>query len=217
MDLGADGRLFVASWRGGEASVYVGPQVGFIACVTPPGLTAKSLPHLEDADLARLVDGLCGSVQAGRFACQREIIRRGPSTEATRALVALASDRSRPANAPAALFALKQLDGKGSHATLRKLAQDTSVREFALRALVDRRTELAGVDSSPFVAALSDPSPRVRAQAVIALERLGNVAAAPRIIALTGAPKVHRCQPPGRCKTSPIRTGCFPIWRCGPW
>ena len=37
MDIDADGRLFVASWRGGEASVYVGPQVGFIACITPPG------------------------------------------------------------------------------------------------------------------------------------------------------------------------------------
>ena len=37
MDVGADGRLYVASWRGGEASVYVGPQVGFVACVAPPG------------------------------------------------------------------------------------------------------------------------------------------------------------------------------------
>ena len=35
MDLGGDGRLYVASWRGGEASVYVGPQVGFVACIAP--------------------------------------------------------------------------------------------------------------------------------------------------------------------------------------
>src|SRR5262249_15236477 len=94
MDIGGDGRLVVASWRGGEASVYVGPQVGFIACISPPGLKAKFLVHPKDADLAGLVDGLCGSTQAGRLACQREILGRGRSPEATRALVALASDGS---------------------------------------------------------------------------------------------------------------------------
>jgi putative membrane-bound dehydrogenase-like protein len=190
MDVGADGRLFVASWRGGEASVYVGPQVGFIACITPPGLKAKPIPHPEEANLARLVDGLCGSVDAARFACQREIIRRGRSPEATRALIALASDGSKPPyGRAAALFALKQLDGKGSHATLRKLAEDASVREFALRALIDRKTELDGVDSSPFLTALADASPRVKAQALIALGRLGDVGAAARIIPLTARPQ----------------------------
>jgi len=190
MDIGGDGRLFVASWRGGEASVYVGPQVGFIACITPPGFKAKSLPEPEEADLARLVDGLCSSIEARQFACQRAIIRRGRSPEATRALVALASDRSRPLPARvAALFALKQLDGKGSHATLRMLAEDTTVREFALRALADRRTELERVDSRLFLAALQDPSPRVRAQALIALGRLGDIAAAARIIPLTARPQ----------------------------
>jgi putative membrane-bound dehydrogenase-like protein len=190
MDIGADGRLLVASWRGGEASVYVGPQVGFIACISPPDLKAKFLTHPKEADLAGLVDGLCGSIQAGRFACQREIIRRGQSPEATRALIALASDGSKPPYARvAALFALKQLDGKGSQATLRKLAEDSTVREFALRALADRRTELDGVDSSLFIAALEDASPRVRAQALIALGRLGNVAAAARIIPLTARPQ----------------------------
>ena len=51
----------------------------------------------------------------------------------------------------AALFALKQLDGTGSHGVLRKLAGDAAVREFALRALADRKTELAGVEAAPFL------------------------------------------------------------------
>jgi putative membrane-bound dehydrogenase-like protein len=190
MDIGADGRLYVASWRGGEASVYVGPQVGFIACITPPGLKTKSLTQPEEPELAGLVDGLCGSALAARFACQREIICRGRSPEATGALIALASDRGKPAYArAAAVFALKQLDGNGSHAALRKLAEDSSVREFALRALADRRTELDGVESSLFIAALEDASPRVRAQALIALGRLGDVSAAARIIPLTARPQ----------------------------
>ena len=88
---------------------------------------------------------------------------------ATRALTDLASDASRPLHGRvAALFTLKQVDGNESHGALRKLAGDEAVREFALRALADRKTELDGVEATPFRAALADPSPRVRAQAVIA-------------------------------------------------
>ena len=199
MDIGADGRLYVASWRGGEASVYVGPQVGFLACVAPPGWSPSSPVDPKGLALAELIDGLCGPNAASRFHCQREILRRGPSPETTRALTDLASDASRPLHGRvAALFALKQLDGAGSHGVLRKLAGDESVREFALRALADRKTELAGVEAAPFRAALADPSPRVRAQAVIALGRLGDVGAAPAIIPLTSRPRARRCRREGR-------------------
>ena len=53
----------------------------------------------------------------------------------------------------------------------------------------DRKTELDGVEAAPFRAALADPSPRVRAQAVIALGRLGDVGAAPGLIPLTSRPE----------------------------
>ena len=133
---------------------------------------------------------MCGPNAASRFHCQREILRRGPSPETTRALTDLASDASRPVHGRvAALFALKQVDGAASHGVLRKLVGDEAVREFALRALADRKTELAGVEAAPFRAALADPSPRVRAQAVIALGRLGDVGAAPAIIPLTSRPE----------------------------
>ena len=51
------------------------------------------------------------------------------------------------------------------------------------------RTQLDGVDSALFVGALSDPSPRVRAQALIAIGRLGDVAEAPSIVPLTSRPE----------------------------
>jgi putative membrane-bound dehydrogenase-like protein len=190
MDIGADGRLYVASWRGGEASVYVGPQVGFLACVAPPGWSPTPPVDPKRLALAELIDGLCGPNAASRFHCQREILRRGPSPETTRALTDLASDGSSPLHGRvAALFALKQVDGAGSHGVLRKLAGDEAVREFALRALADRKTELDRAEAAPFRAALADPSPRVRAQALIALGRLGDVGAAPAIIPLTSRPE----------------------------
>ena len=61
---------------------------------------------------------------------------------------------------------------------LLKLAEDASIREFALRALTDRRSQLANVPLAPFVAALKDENPRVQAQAIVSLGRIGNAEAA---------------------------------------
>ena len=191
MDLGGDGRLFVASWRGGEASVYVGPQVGFVACVTPPGLDGDRTSRTRGRPACPSSSTGCAArMRPRRFDFQREIIRRGRAPETTRALADLASDRSRPLHGRvAALFALKQLDGNGLARVLRKLADDDAVREFALRALADRKTELDGVDTSPFLAALADRSPRVRAQALIALGRIGDAAVAASLVPLTARPQ----------------------------
>jgi putative membrane-bound dehydrogenase-like protein len=189
MDIGGDGRLYVASWRGGEASVYVGPQVGFLACVTPPGWGPTSPARLNAAPLAELIDGLSDPSAAVSFHCQREILGRGRAPETTRLLAGVASDPARPLHARvAALFALKQLDGTDSHGFLRTLIDD-GIREFALRALADRKTELQGVETGPFVSALADLSPRVRAQAVIALGRLGVPKSAASLIPLTSRPE----------------------------
>ena len=85
MDLGGDGRLYVASWRGGEAAVYVGPQVGFVACVAPPGWTATGRREAKAAGLPELIDGLCGPNATARFDVQREILRRGRRGDDARA------------------------------------------------------------------------------------------------------------------------------------
>jgi putative membrane-bound dehydrogenase-like protein len=190
IDMDGSGRLYVASWRGGEASTYVGPNVGFIARVTPRGLQAVPSPNLKEADLAQLIHLMAGPNAVARLHSQREILRRGRKAETTEALVKLASDRTAPrAGRSAAIFALKQLDGKDSHPTLLKLVEDAAVRELALRVLTDRKKELEGLDSKFFVAALSDESPCVRAQALISLGRLDDVSVAKHILPLTARPK----------------------------
>jgi putative membrane-bound dehydrogenase-like protein len=189
MDLDGSGRLYVASWRGGEASTYVGPNVGFVARVTPRGLKPAPFPNLRETDLAELVHLLAGPNSVARLHSQREILRRGRSGAATEALVKLASDAGAPLEGRAtAVFTLKQLDGKGSHPALLKLVEVAAVREFALRALTDRRKELEGLDTKLFVAALADESPRVRAQALISLGRLNDASVARSILPLTARP-----------------------------
>jgi putative membrane-bound dehydrogenase-like protein len=190
IDMDGRGRLYVASWRGGEASTYVGPNVGFIARITPRGLRPVLFPRLKQAGLDELVRFLSGPNAVTRLHSQREILHRGRHPATTEALTRLASDAKSPLESRvAALFAVKQLDGKESHPTLRKLAEDATVRELALRALTDRKKELDRLDTKRLVAALADESPRVRAQALIGLGRFGDVSAAKSILPLTMRPK----------------------------
>src|SRR5262249_25948570 len=69
-----------------------------------------------------------------------------------------------------------------------KLAADPAIKAFVLRALTDRQSQLEGLDSKPFVAALADESPRVRAQALICLNRLNDPSVAKSILPLTARP-----------------------------
>ncbi|HVX14248.1 MAG TPA: PVC-type heme-binding CxxCH protein [Pirellulales bacterium] len=192
MDIDGSGRLFVASWRGGEAAVFVGPNVGFVARITPKGFDSKAdpFPDLKQADLAGLIAVLAAPRSVWRLHTQGEILRRGKDAAASQALERLAGDAAAPlAGRVAALFTLKQLDGRDAHASLLRLAGDPALREFALRALTDRLHELEGVDARPFVAALGDESPRVRGQALVSLGRLNDPSVAASILRLTERPE----------------------------
>jgi putative membrane-bound dehydrogenase-like protein len=189
MDVDAAGRMYVASWWSGEAAVYVGPHVGFITRVTPKGFSPIEFPDLKQASLTELIDLLGDRNAVTRLHVQGEILHRGRSTESSAALSALAADpNARPETRVAAIFTLKQLDGTAASPALLALAEDPAVREHALRALTDRATQLEGLDAAPFIGALDDPSPRVRAQALICLSRLGDASAAPSILPLTSRP-----------------------------
>src|SRR5438876_11588183 len=92
MDISADGSLYVASWLGGDSSVYLGPNVGFVARVTPKGFKAEPLANLKEMNLAGLMRQLSSPIQVARMQAQREILGRGRAAETTRALTDLAND-----------------------------------------------------------------------------------------------------------------------------
>ena len=116
----------------------------------------------------------------------REILARGKDCDATRLLLELAfAENAILEGRVAAIFTLKQLEGADSQSSLLKLVDLPPVREFELRPLTAHGTEVEGVDLKPFVYALTNPSPCVRAQALISLGRLNNPAAAPSILPLT--------------------------------
>ena len=106
------------------------------------------------------------------------------STGLAEAVLALAaSGQEHLYHRVAALFTYKQLLGVGATPGLVGLVKDDAMREFALRALADRTTELKDVPVQPFLDALKDPNPRVRLQAMVGLQRLGAKDAAGAIAA----------------------------------
>ncbi len=99
MDIDGSGRLFVASWQGGEAAVFVGPNVGFVARITPRGFEAEPFPDLKAAGIDELVGYLASPRSVTRLHVQGEILRRGKSSEALQALDRLAPTAQRRSKA----------------------------------------------------------------------------------------------------------------------
>jgi putative membrane-bound dehydrogenase-like protein len=187
MDVDGFSRLYVADWRdGGFDHAKDGKPVGRIQRIVCPGEKPAQyvdVTKVKDAELPALLASASG-VQ--RLEASRALITRGRKLAGE--VLALAKDaKQSEAVRVAAVFTYKQMLGKDSTKELVALAGDATVKEYALRALADRKTELAGVPAKLFVDGLKDANPRVVLQAIIGLERLGDKkAAADILVASTG-------------------------------
>ena len=85
----------------------------------------------------------------------------------------------------AQLFTLVQLMGPASHPVISGWIDDADLREFVLRALVDRDGQLDNVNPRLFVDALTDENPRLRVQAAIGLGRLRDRSFNDKLVELT--------------------------------
>ena len=184
IDEDGSGHLYVASWKGATFT-YNGPNVGFIARMTPEGYSATPFPDLAKSSDAELIGYLKSPSAVRRLHISREIARRGAKPVFAGGLEKLAVSDAGLAVRVAAIFTLKQLLGTGAQDVLLRLSQHAELREFALRALADRMAEATQVPTSAFVEGLRDQNPRVRAQALIALNRLGRREASAEILALS--------------------------------
>jgi putative membrane-bound dehydrogenase-like protein len=212
IDVDGSGRMYVSSWKNGKFA-YDGPNVGFVAQITPIDFTPKPFPQLDKLNEKQLVGLLSSPGAVARQHSQLEILRRhsaevkkrngkpvrrtvsegevivnslGPADVAMVETAILASDPAAPLHGRvAAIYTLKQLAGSTSNDFLISLLKDNDVREHALRALTDRRVGLDKLPLEPFVAALKDDNPRVRGQALICLGRIGRAEAGEAILPLT--------------------------------
>ncbi|HEY2584369.1 MAG TPA: HEAT repeat domain-containing protein [Tepidisphaeraceae bacterium] len=187
-DIDADGlgHLFVSSWANGGFS-YSGPNVGFVVRVTPKDWKPTSFPDLHKASEEQLLEYLASPSGVLRQATQREILRRGEKPGVAEGLEKLAASNALLQGRAAAIFTIQQLLGPKGYAALAKLTADDGVREFALRALADRKGD-ASIPIAPFLAGLKDKNPRVRMMAAWGLNRLGRAEAIRPLMPLLADP-----------------------------
>lgn len=196
MDVDANGNLYVASWWSGEASVYVGPQVGFVTRVSPKGAKRESFRSLMNLSSSELIDLLKSPQAVVRFHAQGEMLKRGRDAAMRDGLRRVVVDTSFSLDGRiVALYAVKQIEGAESQSFLFGLTEDATVREHAIRALADRKSELRGLSAAKLVEFLNDDSSRVRAQAIIALGRIGDESVADRLIPLTNSIEITMPDP----------------------
>ena len=183
MDVDGSSRLYVADWRnGGFDHSKDGKPVGMIQRIVCRGEKPAQYIDVTKAKDAELPKLLASASAVQRLEASREILTRGKKL--ADGVLALAKDgKQSEAVRVAAIFTYKQALGKGAIKELVTLASDAVVREYALRALADRKSELAGVPVKLFTDALKDANPRVVLQAIIGLERLGDRKAAADLLA----------------------------------
>ncbi len=185
VDVDGSGRMYVSSWKGGQFN-YEGPNVGFVAQIVPDGLKIEPFPELKKLGKVELTSQLNAPDAKHRQHAQLEILRRGRNAETTQALVSLIkNDATTHFGKVAAIYTLKQLDGVASHPLLLELTRDPRLQAVALRALTDRKSEVANLPSEPFLAGLASTDPQVRVQAIISIGRLNRPTLAEAVLPYT--------------------------------
>lgn len=186
MDADALGHLYVASWINGGFS-YSGPNVGFVARVTPKEHKPATYPDLRKLSDEQLTQLIASPSAVTRLYVQREILKRGAANSAgfAKGLETIASSKESLPVRVAAIFTLKQLLHDKANEALIGLTKIDDLREFALRALCDVKGD-ATVPAGPFIEGLSDASPRVRLIAAFGLGRINKPEAAGQIVPLLG-------------------------------
>jgi len=180
LDVDGSGRLYLSAWDG--AGYSGSPEKGFVMRVVPENWKYTLYPDLEKASVEKLADLLKSPNAVARLDAQQRLLTR-PAEEATGAAWKIAADKSLPLYARiAGMYTYAQAAGENGINNLIKLTQDNDMREFALRALTDRKTRLKNVPTKPFIDGLKSSSERVQIAAIIGLGRLGRTEAVPALL-----------------------------------
>ncbi|MEZ6124727.1 MAG: discoidin domain-containing protein [Planctomycetaceae bacterium] len=209
IDADASGRMYVTSWKNGQFN-YDGPNIGFVAMITPIDFVPHPVPDagsLNDADLVQLLNH---PSDAMRLHVQREILRRdaqrddSSGRELRTAVSEMMSNHDLPLPVRvAAVWTRRQMTSGSFLQAISHQYEDEALREHCLRALADRRTDADSVPLKRFIDGLADAAhPRVQAAAIVGLGRLladrtpktptedKRTAVAQHLMALTDVPEV---------------------------
>lgn len=178
VDVDASGRMFLSAWDG--AGYSGNPAKGYIVRVVPKDWKYAAFPVIKKASVKELVALLKSGSSVARLHAQQELLTR---PQASSTAWRLAADKGLPLyTRVAAIFAYAQAAGEKATDNLVKLTAEKEVREFALRALSDRKPNLKNVPLKPFLEGMKDSDVRVQVAATIGLGRLARPEAIPILL-----------------------------------
>lgn len=175
VDVDGSGTMYLAAWDG--AGYRGNPEKGYVVRVVPTNWAYEAYPDLKNASVKELAELLKARNSVTRLDAQQELLARS-TNEASEAVLKVAQDTSLPLDSRVAgIFTYAQLTCSAGVTELIKLTKEDKVREFALRAIADRKGCLDAVPVDLFIAAAKDANPRVQAVAIVGLGRLGDLKA----------------------------------------
>ncbi|ADB16620.1 heme-binding protein [Pirellula staleyi DSM 6068] len=175
MDIDGQGNIYISSWRDGGFT-YSNPNVGYVVAIRPEGIELAKVKAARDQSTEELVKQLASGSHVYRLEASRELVRRAENTADLREkLAALASSSAALEVRVAAISTLAQVGKSEAIPALVKLADDKSVREYAIRFLADHPELAKAAPADLFTKAAGDTDPRVRLAAAIAIARRGEV------------------------------------------
>lgn len=187
LDVDAHGAIYAASWKGASFT-WVGPDVGFIARLTPKGIARDKLADHSALSDKQLAFEITSKSHRRRLAAQRALIARGHGmslqNDPTLLLDHVGDPQQPLAVRVAAIFGLKQGMGNSANALLQQHAQDATILPWILRALADHPNQTSQIKLSTFVDALTAADPRARKEALLGLARLRQSEAANAMVPL---------------------------------
>lgn len=180
LDMDGSGRLYLSAWDG--AGYSGNPDKGFVVRAVPKDWKYQPFPNLKNAPLNTLKKLLQSGSGAARLSAQQELLQNSPK-KAAKIGWDIAADKNLPLYARVAgMYTYAQAEGKGAIKNLTALTTEEAMREYALRALTDRKPFIGEVPIEPFLNGLKDPSPTVQVAAIIGLGRLGRPEAAEALL-----------------------------------
>ena len=174
VDLDVDGssRLYFANFENGGARIEPGAIVGHIVQAKPEGWKHLPFPDLEAASPETLIGYLDAGSNVLRQQAQAVLIRNEAPGVASLLKSAAGNAAASLEARIAALFAINLRDDEDNAKAVTGFLADTALREYALRALLDRKDCDQLALSGTVAELLKDENPRVRLQAVAGARKL---------------------------------------------
>jgi putative heme-binding domain-containing protein len=182
LDVDGSGRMYIAAWQG--AGYKGNPNKGYVERVVPAGWKYKPFPELSKLTPDTLVKGISSASATTRLATQQEILQRGAQIKPTKVLSIAQDSTASLETRVAAIFTYAQMTGDKGVSELLKLTEDKAVREFALRAIADRKPVAQKSPLSPFLKGLKSDDTRVQVASLVGLARIGKAEAAGEVVKL---------------------------------